>query len=138
MFFTLFIFYFLIKMAVVNVKVANIRPQGFMNLEQWVQDPMNVYIGRAGVVFIDNMRYPKEQSIWANPYKVGEGKGKFTREHALTLYEVYIRKRIRDEIGVAELLKLKGKRLGCWCCPEACHGDVLVKLIQEAEEKGSV
>lgn len=30
-----------------------------------------------------------------------------------------------------KLLELKGKRLGCWCKPAPCHGDVLVELIEE-------
>ena len=29
------------------------------------------------------------------------------------------------------LLKLEGKRLGCWCHPEGCHGDVLVRALKE-------
>lgn len=32
-----------------------------------------------------------------------------------------------------ELLLLKGKTLGCWCKPEACHGDVLVELVTKYE-----
>lgn len=28
-----------------------------------------------------------------------------------------------------QLPELIGKQLGCWCHPEACHGDVLVELI---------
>ncbi len=30
-----------------------------------------------------------------------------------------------------ELMKLKGKNLGCWCKPEGCHGDVLIKILEE-------
>jgi hypothetical protein len=33
--------------------------------------------------------------------------------------------------AVAELRKLKGKRLGCHCAPRPCHGDNYVKLIAE-------
>ena len=29
------------------------------------------------------------------------------------------------------LPELQGKTLGCWCKPKACHGDVLVRLIEE-------
>ncbi len=29
---------------------------------------------------------------------------------------------------LADLHELKGKRLGCWCAPAECHGDVLVEL----------
>jgi hypothetical protein len=27
--------------------------------------------------------------------------------------------------------ELKGKVLGCWCKPDACHGDVLAELADE-------
>jgi hypothetical protein len=29
------------------------------------------------------------------------------------------------------LKELEGKALGCWCKPKSCHGDVLIKLIEE-------
>lgn len=29
------------------------------------------------------------------------------------------------------LRELQDKRLGCWCKPKACHGDVYVELIEE-------
>ena len=29
------------------------------------------------------------------------------------------------------LHELNGTTLGCWCKPNPCHGDVLVKLVQE-------
>ena len=28
-----------------------------------------------------------------------------------------------------DLHELKGKRLGCWCKPKSCHGDVLKELV---------
>ena len=47
-------------MAVVNCKVANIRPK-YENLQEWMEDPNNVYIGRGGIVFINNQRSQKIQ-----------------------------------------------------------------------------
>lgn len=35
-----------------------------------------------------------------------------------------------DREMVKELLSMRGKSLGCWCHPEACHGDVLVELME--------
>ena len=35
---------------------------------------------------------------------------------------------------MASLGELGGKRLGCWCAPLSCHGDVLVKLWKQANE----
>lgn len=115
-------------MAVVNVKVEYIRKDGYANLKEWMNDPQNVYIGRAGIVFIEKQRFPKEASVWANPFKVGK---EYSREEAIAKYREYIEARLKASPElVKELLALEGKRLGCWCCPEGCHGDVLLECIQ--------
>jgi hypothetical protein len=31
---------------------------------------------------------------------------------------------------IAALPELSGKKLGCWCKPNPCHGDVLVDLFK--------
>jgi len=112
--------------TVVNVKVKNIRPQ-YQNLNDWMADPNNVYIGRAGVVFIDGVRCPNKASIWANPFKIDKDG---TREECLTKYRGYMMARLMNEPGlIQKLLALQGHRLGCWCHPEPCHGNVLIDLI---------
>ena len=111
--------------TVVNVKVKNIRP-AYSTLSDWMADPRNEYIGRGGVVFIDKERFPKKASPWANPFTVKQ----HGRDTCLALYEGLVRERIQRE-GTGELKKLKGKVLGCWCAPEACHGDVLVRILNE-------
>jgi len=121
------------KTTVVNVKVKHIRPQ-HDNLKVWCEDPCNVYIGRRGIVFVKTgdggkERFPKQDSIFANPYKVGK---KHTLNESLELYEKYIRDRLEKEPDLThELLRLNGKRLGCWCKPSRCHGDILLKLTTE-------
>ena len=112
---------------VVDVHVVNIRPK-YNNLKEWMTDPENVYIGRGGVVFIDKERFPKQDSIWANPYKINN---KNSREDVLKSYKFYIKNKIIKENLKSELLELKGKNIGCWCKPEPCHGDILVELINE-------
>lgn len=68
----------------------------------------DVYIGR--------------RSKWGNPYHIG----KLTREEVIEKYKEYI-------LNKPELLKdlheLKNKKLGCFCSPARCHGDVLVELV---------
>jgi hypothetical protein len=113
---------------VVNVKVKYIRPK-YETLAEWMEDSQNMYIGRSGVVFINNERFPKQSSNWANPYTVK----KYGREKCLELYEEWIRSKIVKE-GNEELLKLKDKVLGCWCKPNSCHGDILVKIIKELQD----
>jgi hypothetical protein len=48
-----------------------------------------------------------------------------TREVVIIKYEVYMPPALR-----ADLYELKGKILGCWCKPLACHGDILVRLAE--------
>jgi len=117
-------------MSVVNVKVSNIRPK-FSNLKEWMNEPNNFYIGRSGVVFIDSVRFPPEQSIFANPFKINKkGDNNGTRDEVIAKYKSWINQKIQENSKIKlELLNLKGKTLGCWCKPEKCHGDVLLELI---------
>ena len=111
---------------VVSCKVSDIRP-GSNNLKEWMEKPNHVYIARKGVVFIDGKRFPNQDSIWANPYKIGPD---MTREQVIEKYKEYITNRLNTEPALKdELMKLNGKELGCWCSPEPCHGDVLLELI---------
>ena len=51
-----------------------------------------------------------------------------TRDQVIRMYEVHVR---RSPDLIAALPELPGKRLGCYCKPLPCHGDVLVKLLAE-------
>ena len=117
---------------VVNVSVKKIRPK-YNNLSEWMKNKNeHEYIGRKGVVFIDGIRFPLYDSIWANPYKITENQ---SREQVLQLYSEYIEKKLESDNNlVKELLHLKGKKLGCWCKPECCHGDILVDLIKKYDK----
>jgi hypothetical protein len=64
-------------------------------------------------------------SKWGNPFQIGRDG---SREQVITMYEIHLRR--RPDL-LASLPELAGKRLGCHCKPEACHGDVLVKLLRE-------
>lgn len=114
---------------VVSVRVEDIRPR-YQDLQQWCEDPNNVYIGRGGIVFVTGVdgkqvRYPPA-SLWANPFKIGED--------IIGRYREYILNRMRNgEITAADLENLRGKTLGCWCKIGGqdipCHGDVLLELL---------
>jgi len=79
------------------------------------KEEFDVYIGRG--------------SKWGNPFSHKEGTlaehvvG--SREEAIAKYEEYL---LSNQELVDALPELKGKVLGCWCKPKACHGDVLLKL----------
>ena len=112
--------------TLVNVKVSHIRPM-YQNLREWMNDESNVYIGRMGCVFIDGARYPKQASIWANPFKCPRDG---SLEEVLVKYERHIKHLIATQPEIYKLSHLRGKRLGCWCYPAPCHGAVLIKLLE--------
>jgi hypothetical protein len=80
-------------------------------------------------------------SAWGNPYShLPDTAAQYvveTRERAIDLYREWMRQRIRDgEPGLVQALaSLHGLRLGCYCAPQACHGDVLVDAAAWAAEK---
>ena len=84
----------------------------------------DTYIGRA----IYQGGWNLSGSKWANPFRLSEFGN--DRRKVLDAYEAYIRS--KPELMDA-LPELRGKRLGCWCKPFACHGDVLVKLLAEID-----
>ena len=116
-------------MSVVNCKVKYIRPK-YNNLKEWFDDyENNYYIGSAGIVFINKERFPKKTSLFHNPFKIDKDN---TREDVIKKYKKYIKQKIKNDNKFKnELLNLKNKNLGCWCHPEPCHGDVLLKIIKK-------
>ncbi len=65
-----------------------------------------------------------EASPWGNYFSVR----RYGREEALRRYE----EKLRGKPHLMERLpELEGKTLACWCAPEACHGAILLRLIEE-------
>ena len=83
----------------------------------------DIYIGRK--MIFGGRELP--ESKWANPFKI---KANQNRETCIKLYKEYIKSN-PELMGC--LGELKGKRLGCWCKPEECHGDVLAELANNLE-----
>lgn len=75
------------------------------------KEKYDVYIGRP--------------SKWGNPFTIGKDGN---REQVIEKYRNWI---IKQPNLMSDLHELKGKTLGCWCSPKACHGDVLAELVCE-------
>ena len=102
---------------VVNVRKFELRKLGYNDLEHWLAaSPDHVYIGRSMVHYVKGAVGSK----WANPYK-GDKQG---REKRIQKYEEHLRN--TPEL-IENIMELDGKIIGCWCHPEPCHGDVIVK-----------
>jgi hypothetical protein len=89
-------------------------PTRVVNLQH---EPYDVYIGRS------MPGLPGRG--WGNPFYIGRDG---TREEVIARYRDWIK---TQPALLARLEELRGKRLGCWCKPEPCHGDVLVLLLGE-------
>ena len=97
-----------------NTKVVSIR-----------HDEADVYIGRP--------------SRWGNPFVIGKDGD---RQEVIQKHKNWLMTQIRNgKVGLQDLAALHGKRLGCYCAPEPCHGDFLAvcadmayMILKEQEE----
>ena len=76
------------------------------------RDSYDVYIGRP--------------SKFGNPFHIGiDG----NRRQVLEKFREYAINRFATDLEWRKAVQsLKGKRLGCWCAPSSCHGDILFEL----------
>jgi hypothetical protein len=74
-----------------------------------MDEPYDVYIG--------------SPSKWANPFAIGKNG---SRKEVIEKYKRWL---LSQPELLIRLPELKGKVLGCLCKPKACHGDILVRLI---------
>ena len=83
------------------------------------REPYDIYIGRPGK--------------WGNPFRIS-GDSEKARETAVRLYKNWLDADPSGQrVAAAARRELRGKVLGCWCAPKACHGDVLAEIANERE-----
>ena len=78
----------------------------------------DVYIGRAG---------RGRDGYFGNPFRVGvDG----SRPEVIETFRQYFTGRLgRDPEYRGRVERLRGRRLGCFCKPAACHGDVIAEYL---------
>lgn len=78
------------------------------------KEPYDIYIGRG--------------SPFGNPYVIGvDG----DRETVIMKYEEYARSSPVIMNHIKSLCHKGDARLGCYCKPLSCHGDIIVKIFEE-------
>lgn len=110
---------------VISSKKASLKKLGYDSLEQWLQNPNHVYIGRDMTFYVKGAVGSK----WQNPFPTK----KYELGESLRLFEEYL---MSDTKLLADIHELKGKDLACWCkngekSDERCHGDLLLKLANK-------
>lgn len=92
-----------------TTRVVNVRDEKY-----------DIYIGRANVI---------KDGYFGNPFRMDN---ESQRNDVLWRYQLYFSERIKNDREFrARVVQLKGKVLGCFCKPRACHGDVIVKWLEE-------
>ncbi len=81
------------------------------------REEYDVYVGRGN------------GSPWGNPFRSGRDG---TREQVIEMYEEWL---LSQPELLRRLPELRGKTLGCWCAPKACHADVLLRLANGPERE---
>ena len=99
------------------LNVVNGKVVGFNN---------GLYIGRT------NAKYGVKKSILHNPFTIGPDG---SRKEVIQLFREYLWKCIqRKNVVYDELIKLANiehnLNLICYCKPQACHGDEIVKAVE--------
>lgn len=74
-----------------------------------------------------NYVYIGRPSKWGNPFRIGKDA---TREEVIAKYREWV---LQQPALIDALHELRGMRLGCYCYPLACHGDVLADLADATE-----
>jgi hypothetical protein len=74
----------------------------------------DVYIGRP--------------SKWGNPFVLRD------EQHREALIGHYKKWLLNQPQLLADLRELKGKRLGCYCAPKLCHGNILAEMANALPE----
>lgn len=73
---------------------------------------------------------PPEFGCFGNPFPVK----KYGRRRCIELFRAYFNDRIvQDKAFRKAVLALKGKKLGCFCKPLDCHGDVIKEWLDAQE-----
>jgi hypothetical protein len=88
-----------------------------------ITSEFDVYIGRG--------------SPWGNPFAISHSGEGPDRADVIDKYKDYFYEKIEsDPVFRRGILGLRGLRLACFCKPEACHGDVIAKYLDEADDAG--
>jgi len=91
-------------MAIIRTRVVNIN----------LGHEFDIYIGRG--------------SMFGNKHRIGKY---CTREQAVARYKIDFYRKLKNPKFKRAVLKLRGKRLGCYCWPKPCHGNVIVEYLRK-------
>lgn len=106
-------------------------PTTVVNLRRQEYD---IYIGRAGHGL---------DGYFGNPHRVAEVCTRCGNEHTsagdtIPCFRAYFEERLTSDAEFRERVhELAGKRLGCFCKPSPCHGNIIANYLNSVEPSRS-
>lgn len=82
----------------------------------------------------DTYEYIGRGSNWGNPYSMF-GNEQESREDVISKFKYDFDKDILMKAKKKDVHLLAGKRLGCFCKPHACHGDVIADYLNSLDDE---
>lgn len=80
-----------------------------------------------------NVPEPPAAGCFGNPFKVED----FGRTECLRRFSEYFHERLAtDAEFLKAVLALKGLKLGCYCKPLPCHGDIIAAFLNQEHVDG--
>lgn len=123
-------------MTSVCVKISKLQTLGYSDLEHWLSNPDNMYVGSAGRIFITDKKtntkkiFHYEGSKWKNPFNLK----KYTIKESLQRYSIHL---FTSKL-IFDVDELRGKNLGCYCHQDRtdngvpmCHTQILEDLLSK-------
>ena len=85
---------------------------------------LSTYIGRGSPFGNPYSHLPNTKAVW----RVN------SRGEAIAKYRTWFITKVRtDAIFLKKVLDLRGKKLGCFCHPLPCHGEIIVEFLKFVE-----
>lgn len=97
------------------------------------RDAFDVYIGRAG---------HGQDGYYGNPYRLIPGRSREAQRDMLDRFREYFLRRVTNDAAFrSAVIKLRGKRLGCFCVRAdgsgECHGKIIKEFLDSEEAQGA-
>lgn len=108
-------------------KETQISEQAMTTVVNIHYEEYDVYIGRKG---------RGKDGYFCNPFGSPWTKPRISAKEAIEKFVEHFYQRIKtDSVYRERILLLRGKRLGCFCKPRDCHGDIIAEFVNAHFEK---
>ena len=100
------------------------------NVENVSKKSLVINIKKVESSLIDYI-YIGRPSPYGNPFTL---MGENDRENCVKKYREWIHKPEQKSLRNLMREKLRGRKLGCFCAPKLCHGDVIIEICNTPVE----